>query len=201
MRLQNSVTARLSEVSILALFSRYCGITAKCLPILKIVALGLVLFASKPATADPYYVPWQDLATVEPDLVGTPRWELSEGGLWEATFTVLAPLRPNSPISDHGELHWYRHTELTALKIVYGLGEGDFITVAGVRDYSRLTSPRPGQEQTITFSNLSTIPIDGIVEGVYAIGRHVYAVPEPETYALVMLGLAAIALRVRRKGR
>lgn len=172
---------------------------------LAVLAVLMLVFLGKPATAHPYEEGWGWAVTTAPTLIGKHRSSLLPGDRFRGTFEVPMPDHPADPRSSHGELHYYSHSVLTGIAIA-GYTSGNpselwDIFIDGPRSFGKLTEPLLNQAQVITFENLASIPTNGVILELTALGNHVFTVPEPETYALLLVGCAALAWRFRGRGK
>lgn len=117
----------------------------------------------------------------EIDLVGTTTYS--------GTFQVPVPSAQS--LSAHSQQHNYLRTEITGFVIEFENWDIEEI-VPSTGNYGKLTSPL-NRTHGFTGSQLfSIIPINDKIISITASGKHVYAVPEPEAYLLMLCGLGVI---------
>lgn len=148
------------------------------------------------AQADDMYQTWS--ATVS-GLTGisSANW----GQALHGTYQVTGPAP--GPLAGHGEQHDYTNTELDHFTFQMRSGTGQvFSYVYNVfQDFGQLSfNTSYNRQQNFSWSELTNVPASSwTITGVTAWGSHVYAIPEPEMYALMLAGLAALGLRLRRQ--
>ncbi|HSC81930.1 MAG TPA: PEP-CTERM sorting domain-containing protein [Chitinolyticbacter sp.] len=158
--------------------------------ILSTLALGLM----QQASAHNMTENWE--AAISGAVLGKTFASLSGGNFALGYYAVPAVTEPGTPVAGHGEQHYYTSTNLTGFRFDYG-SPNVYYALNVSENFGKLTSPR-NVSQKFTFENIAGIQNATIIRA-WAVGTHVYAVPEPETYALMGVGLLALMAKTRRR--
>ncbi len=158
--------------------------------VLSTLALGLM----QQVSAHNMTENWE--AAISGAVLGKTFASLSGGNFALGYYTVPAVAEPNTPVAGHGQQHYYTWTNLTSFRFDYG-SPNVYYAFSVSEDFGKLTSPR-NESQKFTFENIAGIQNATIIRA-WAVGTHVYAVPEPETYALMGVGLLALMAKTRRR--
>jgi hypothetical protein len=106
------------------------------------------------------------------------------------------------PVPGGFHVYDYNNTTLSGFRLDGVLTNGGpFSVVIPIGDnYGRLTLEPVTTSQAVSFDQLSGIATtsDWVITAAYAVGNHVYLIPEPSSYALMFAGLAALAWLGRR---
>jgi hypothetical protein len=126
--------------------------------------------------------------------VPMPTFEISSG---QAAFPPI-----EFPVPGGFHVYDYNNTTLSGFRLDGVLTNGGpFSVVIPIGDnYGRLTLEPVTTSQAVSFDQLSGIATtsDWVITAAYAVGNHVYLIPEPSSYALMFAGLAALAWLGRR---
>ncbi|MGH6645932.1 hypothetical protein [Aquabacterium sp.] len=157
----------------------------------KAATAGIFSFAltAGSAFADNIGIDWS--AGLSGSLIGLSTGNVDEDVIYSATFLVPAPLFQST--SGHGVEHHYLRTEITGFEFKFNFPIPE--TLASFGNYGKLTAPVSKSHGFTGAQLLDIMPLSDKILSVTAIGRHIYAVPEPETYLLVFCGLGVLGWR------